>query len=92
MTKINEKTFLQELLIAIPEFKEIHEREKEYHDIGIHLIFGDFKRLALDAVKQNDEKLLKRITNFIVRCHQEDRGEVDNAVMVTFFESMSERY
>ena len=38
MTKLTEKTFLNELLKEIPEFKKIYELNKEYHDIGIHLI------------------------------------------------------
>src|SRR3989344_465877 len=90
MIPITEKNFLSELFGAIPEFKEIHDKEKEYHDIGIHLIFGDFRRLAELAVEEKNYVLLKRIEDFIIRCHQESKDEVNNAVFVSFFENMNE--
>lgn len=90
MTPITEKNFLSELFGAIPEFKEIHDKEKEYHNIGIHLIFGDFRRLAELAVEEKNYELLKRIEDFVIRCHQESKDEVNNAVFVSFFENMNE--
>lgn len=91
MTLITEKSFLSELLGTIPEFKEIYDKEKEYHDIGIHLIFGDFRRLTELAVEENNSDLLKRIEGFVIRCHQESKDEVDNAIFVSFFENMNEK-
>jgi hypothetical protein len=90
MTKINEKTFLQELLQTIPEFREIHENAK-YHDIGIHIIFGDFRRFTENTIEQDNKELFKRIKDFIIRCHIESKDEINNAVFVSFFENMDEK-
>ena len=90
MSSINKKNFLQKLLLAVPEFKKIHEEESEYHNIGIHLILGDFKRLTEVAVKKKNDELLQRITGFIIRCHDNSKDEVHNAIYVTFFENMNE--
>ena len=68
MATINEKTFLAELLQAFPEFKDLHESNKEYHDIGIHLIFGDFRRFAEDAIAR-DEKNHRLLPEWMVLCH-----------------------
>ncbi len=90
MTKINEKTFLVELLRTFPEFKETHESNKEDHDIGIHIIFGDFRRFAEGAIANDNKELFVRIRDFIVRCQVENEDEVKNAVFVSFFENMNE--
>ncbi|MBI2546389.1 hypothetical protein HYV81_04370 [Candidatus Woesearchaeota archaeon] len=88
MSKIAEENFIQELLKEIPEFESVHE--KEYHKIGINLVFGDLKRLAEKTIQQNDQKLLKRIAKFILRCNNEGDKDVQDAVFVSFFETMNE--
>jgi hypothetical protein len=92
MATINEKTFLTELFQAFPEFKEVYENNKEYHDIGIHLIFGDFRRFAEGAIEHSNNELFIRIKDFILRCYAESKDEVKNAVFVSFFENMNEKY
>ena len=87
---VNISKFLQKLIKVIPEFKKIHEDNKEYHEIGVHLIFGDFRRLAENAIENKNSDLLKRIQSFIIKCHSESKDEIDNAVFVSFFENMSE--
>ena len=91
MATINEKTFLAELLQAFPEFKDLHESNKEYHDIGIHLIFVDFRRFAEDAIARDEKNLFARIKDFILRCDTENEDEVKNAVFVSFFENMNKK-
>ncbi len=90
MTKISEKNFLPELLKAIPEFESVNKKNKEFHDIGIHLIMGDFKIFAENAVQEKNDKLLESIKSFLMRCHDESTDEVGNAVYVTFFENMND--
>lgn len=92
MSKITKNTFIQELLKAIPEFREIHETEKNYHAIGIHLIWGDFARFTEEAIDTNKSELLDRITTFLVRCYTENNNEVSNALFVSFFEHLNDEH
>lgn len=86
--KITKKNFLKELLKEIPEFKPIHEEQKEYHDLGINILFGDLKRLTEKTTQENKQELVKRIAKFIVKCYNGDKG-IKNAVFVSFFETMN---
>src|SRR5690349_8905872 len=90
MQSINEQTFLSELLRAFPEFVAVHEKNKKDHDIGVHIILGDFRRFTDTALAENNEEVLTRIRDFIIRCHTESNDEVNNAVFVTYFENMGE--
>src|SRR3989338_9971785 len=90
MVKINEANFITELLLAIPEFKNIHEEEKEYHEIGVNTILSDLKCFAENYQKRKNQEMLKRIAEFILRCDIESRDEVKNAIWVSFFETMNE--
>ena len=87
MTNITEENFLNELLLNFPEFHKIHEDNKENHEIGIHLIFGDFRRFTENAIKNNKNDLLLRVIKFISKCYYENNDEVNNAVLYHFLKT-----
>ncbi len=88
MVKLTKHNLTEQLLKHIPEFKKIYEREKEYHDIGIHIVMGDFYRLAEEAIQNKNDALTKKIADFINKCYEEGDEDVHNALIVSFFESM----
>ncbi|MDO8554215.1 MAG: hypothetical protein Q7S22_05385 [Candidatus Micrarchaeota archaeon] len=91
-SKINEKNFIKELINSFPEFKQIYENNKEDCDIGVNIVFGYFRRFCEDAITKKDTELTKRIAQFILRCQEESKDEVQNAVFVSFFENMDNKY
>ncbi len=88
---INEDNFVKELLKSVPEFKEVHKNEKDYHEIGIHLVLGDLKRFAEKTYMERQKNQEKEVLDFILKCLKEGNENVKNAVFVSFFENMDDK-
>ncbi len=91
MPKITKSNLLSELLKYVPEFKKIHEKEKEDHDCGDTIVMGDFHTFTEEAVKKRKTKLVKRIADFLTRSYAEGDEYTKEVIITGFFEGMEIR-
>ena len=89
--EINNKNFLDKLRIYVPEFKNIEKEEAVDVEDGVHYIMEVLKKFADYNIKRKNFNILRKIANFLDICWKFGEYEVHNAVMVSFFESLSQK-
>ena len=87
---IDENNFLSNLRRYVPEFKEIEREEGVESGDGVDYVMGVLSKFAEEANQANNIRLLRKISKFLDKCWNRGEYQVHNAVMVSFFESLTD--
>jgi hypothetical protein len=82
---------LDELLVAVPEFRSTFNDHVADHGILPHVLFGEFTRFVLAAHERVDEDLEQRALRFLERLLRDGDPYVENLVAVSFVENVNPR-
>lgn len=88
--EIKKYNFLTKVIQYVPEFEKIKEKNLLHEAAGEHYIMGLLQDLAEHSTNGN-MALLKKIAIFLDKCWKNGEYEIHNAVMVSFFESLSSK-
>ena len=92
--KINYKDVVLFLIHEIPEFKPIYlEHIKDYGEVLLHVLFGDFTRFVVDAFHKSEidsegKKKFLRSLDFIEELFDSDDEKLSELAQVSFVENL----
>jgi hypothetical protein len=82
---------LDELLVAVPEFRETFDEHVADYGVLPHVLFGDLTRFVLAAHDRHDEDLERRSLSFLDHALRDGDKDVQNLVAVAFVENVDQR-
>lgn len=89
MQHITYDNFVQSLLAAVPETREIHQLHLENNDeILPHVLLGDVTRFVIDTYRRSNTELLGRTLDFLEEAVSASDEKLQELVIVSFLENL----
>ena len=91
MEEITQNNVSKLLVEIIPEFNDAYKEFQEDQDKEdlIHLLFGNYLLpFTLKEIENKNNKILKKIGEFLSKCFDSGDKNIDNVLHVSFFENM----
>lgn len=90
-TKIKRKNLLNKLRENLPEFKSIEKKESIEPSDEPNYIMVILNKFLTHYLRRQNREILTRMGKFLDECWTNAERDIQNTLMVSFFESLSER-